>query len=169
VRIKVGFAYWPILCRTAILMVGLGIGFHGTIAHAQQSNDVFFRKGGWTGIVLRREGRTFGCAVEGTVGTKLRLYIVHAAPAGKWKIVLDRPSELGKAPGFARDRQWKMDLLVDGVQVHSGTAIVDHTGMAVLEPELKPAVLKALSRGVPQHRLGFRRRRGKWRCSEFQI
>lgn len=142
---EAGFAVRRAIRCLVVVVVILGTSIISNDARAQSGPDVFFSKGGWSGFVLRREGRIYGCAVATAVSTKLRFHLVVFD--GKWKIVLDRPSEFGQPPGFARDRQWKMDILVDALPIHSGTAIVDKTGLAVLEPELNPAMLRSLGRG----------------------
>jgi S1-C subfamily serine protease len=120
----------------------------GSRAEARDRHDqVFFHQQGWVGIILGNEQGAAGCAVGADLSPRLRIFILQIVPEGKWVIAFDRFDEQGKRIGLARNFQWSMELFVDGRQVHSGVAVVDHTGMALLEPVLSPSALRALSRG----------------------
>ena len=52
-----------------------------------------------------------------------------------------------KDGGFTPNLRWEMQLLVDGKPIHSGTAVVGKSGLALLSPRLSPRAVKALSDG----------------------
>ena len=103
-----------------------------------QAADVFFQKNGWRGFVLSSNQTFQGCVAHANLSEQISFGLAQF-PNKKWVAVFMRPE------GFQRHMRWEMELLVDERSIHRGTAVVDGSGLAILEPALTALAVTALS------------------------
>ena len=126
----------PYLHLAKIISVALSV----FVSLPSQAADVFFQKNGWRGVVLGSDRAFQGCVAHANLSEQISFGIAQFRNS-RWVAVFMRPE------GFQRHMRWDMELLVDGRSIHRGTAVVDGSGLAILEPALTALAVTALSSG----------------------
>ena len=133
-----------------IIAFSAALSFAGVHPLQAQTQRAFYEKDGWTGFVLSAEQGSIGCAARTTLdevglftssATQLSFALAQLRDF-KWAAVFAKPG------GFHRYMRREMELLVDGKPVHRGTAVVDRTGLAILQPPLTDRTIATIGGGT---------------------
>jgi hypothetical protein len=116
---------------------------------SSEAGEVFYQKDGWTGVVLTSDQKAIGCAAR----TSLEQVSLFDRSPSQMSLALAQLRDLrwvvafSKPDGFQPNMRWKMELLVDGNSAHRGTAVVDQSGFAILQPPLPDRAISAIAGG----------------------